>query len=552
MSRTAAVVFWDEERGREDRYDFSQLSLPEPIRHDFAKAFKSITGAYRATGRTQAWRNLRRFAMFLRKDPAGVDQTIADPNLLLHYKADLLESKVLRKTARSQYNFARQLVSWLVENAPRGPWRSAIVVRATSMMAGEVHNVRDNAISPSQLRRIAEYCKREVDRVIARFAARERAERGEEIAPADLGGIPVRKFKAVIAFEAQDVYTQRDFHRIHRGGLAAIRLRNVEPYRALTIRSALPYYLLLIISTCGNPMGIKDLGVDCIREHPTDPLKRRIVWDKPRARREQAYDVIANGTYSAVRCVNDLLRLTAPIRRLALPADARKLMITRVGHRARRISVQSLHNALTAFREEHSLPYFTFADLRKAAAVAVDQFAQSARTVKRLLQHRSTRTSRVYLQARRSVERRYEGVLRFQGQMVALAQTTSRRSVGVSGRAPYGTATGLGCRDPLSGIAPGSVKNQACLQWLRCCQCPNAIVTWDDPRIVARIIRAAQSLQEMRLIASRSADRTQHFESAFRPTLHVIENQILPKIPATVRARAEMFATSLPGVPFVE
>src|ERR1700748_3746069 len=95
MSRTAAVVFWDEERERELRYDFSQLELPEPIRRDFVKAFKSITGAYRAMGRTQAWHNLRRFTMFLRKDPAGIDQIIAHPDLLLRYKADLLESQVL-------------------------------------------------------------------------------------------------------------------------------------------------------------------------------------------------------------------------------------------------------------------------------------------------------------------------------------------------------------------------------------------------------------------------------------------------------------------------
>ena len=420
------------------------------------------------------------------------------------------------------------------------------------MMSREAQNVRDNMVTPKQLRLIAGYCKREIDQIVQRFSVRERAERGEELSRSELGGIPPYKFKELIAFEAQGLYTARDFNRIHRGGLAVVRMRRLEPFRALTVRSALPYYVLLILSTCGNPMGIKDLNIECVQPHPTDPLKCRITWNKYRARRQQAYDVMADGAYSAVRCVNDLLRLTAPIRKLAAPADARKLMITRSGHRAKRISHQSLHNALAAFRSEHLLPYFTFADLRKAAAVAIDQFAKSARQVRKVLQHRSGRTTQLYLQARRSVDRRYEGVLHFQGKMVALAQSSERTSRDSSRKQAYETVTGLNCRNPLLGTAPGSIKGQACLQWLQCCRCPNAIVIRDDPTIVARIIRAKQSLNEMRLAAAHSADATQHFEATLRPTLHIIESHILPQIAESVLMRAHGLAASLPSLPLLE
>jgi hypothetical protein len=139
-------------------------------------------------------------------------------------------------------------------------------------------------------------------------------------------------------------------------------IRQVERYRGITIRTALPYYLLILIQTCGNPQGIKDLKVDCLQPHPTDPLKRRIYWIKYRGQGEQAFDVLAEGRYSVARRVDDLLRLTRPIRSLASAGDARVLMIARTGKLAQRISVQAFHDVLHAFRTEHSLPPFAFAD----------------------------------------------------------------------------------------------------------------------------------------------------------------------------------------------
>jgi hypothetical protein len=96
------------------------------------------------------------------------------------------------------------------------------------------------------------------------------------------------------------------------------------------------------------------------------------------------------------------------------------------------------------------------------------------------------------------------------------------------------------------------VKGTLCLEWLECCRCPNAIIVYDDPAIVARIVRAAVSLQELAARAARSADLVRHFETVFRPTLHVIETQILPKIPKYVRAKADVIAKTLPDLPLME
>jgi hypothetical protein len=551
MTSPIHVVFWDADRGRDDRYDFARLGLPEETSRAFARAFEAITGGYRALGRKQAWRHLRRFARFLGREAMGVRDRLADPNLLIRYKEELLHSGVLRKTSLDHYNFARRLISWLIDNTEEGLWRSAILYRAPDMMSAESYLIRINAITPLQLRRITMECKREIAKIRRQLRVRERIEHGEHVPQTECDGISLHQLKELIALERQGIYSQRDLNRIHRGGLAR-RLRRAGPFRALTVRNAVPYYVLLLISTCGNPMGIKDIEIDCVRPHPTDPLKRRIVWDKYRAHQEQAYDTIGAGTYSPVRCIEDLLRLTAPIRKLAIPADTRKLMLTRHGNIAERISIQGMHKALREFRRAHGLPHFAFADLRRATAVAIDQFGKSGAAVRRVLQHRSPRTSRLYLQARSAIDRRYEGVLRFQGQMVSLARRTPNRPRSSRGKRPYQTVSGFSCSDPLSGIAPGSAKGHTCLQWLECCRCPNALVVRDDPGIVARIIRAAQTLNEMRAASCHSADATQHFDYAFRPTLQIIESEILPKVPAAVRARAQVLAMSLPALPLLE
>ena len=210
--------------------------------------------------------------------------------------------------------------------------------------------------------------------------------------------------------------------------------------------------------------------------------------------------------------MQDLLRLTTPLRHIAVPADVHKLMITRTGNRATRLCTQGMYNLLVAFREEHALPFFNFADLRKGAAAVIDQYTQSTKAVRKALQHRRTETSRLYLWSPHSIDRRYEGVLKFQGQMVTLAREQS---------APrQETVTGMKCLD--------------------------------DPVIVARIVRAAMSLKELAARATLSADLARHFETVFRPTLHVIETRILPKIPKGVREKAAVIAKTLPDLPLME
>lgn len=545
MSEKPQVMcFWDPVRGREDRYDFGSLHFPPRIREAFELAFRTQTGACRANSRRQVWFNLQYFAAFLREDPRGVRMALSEPRLLLNYRSAVLEQRILRRTSAVRFNLARRMIQWLIHNAADGPWRSVILIRGRSMVEPTPYVAKPTQVDATLVRRVASICKREIDRVIMDFECRERMDRGERVSSRELGGIRPQVLQELIAWETKGIYTRRALTGVHKTHLTLVGLQRVERFRALTTRTALPYYMLLMIQTCGNPSGIRDLEIDCLQPHPNDPLKRRLFWDKHRAAREQAYDVFAEGRYSAVRCVQDLLRLTAPLRKIAVPADARKLMITRISNRATRLCTQGMYYLLIAFCKEYSLPSFNFADMRKGAAAAIDQHTQSTKAVSKTLQHRHAETTRLYLRSPHSIDRRYERVLMFQGQMVTLARKSS---------APReATVTGLQCRDPLAGLVSGSVKGRLCLKWLECCRCPNAIVVYDDPAIVARIVRASVSLQELAARAAQSADLVRHFETVFRPTLHVIETQILPKIPKYVRAKADVIAKTLPDLPLME
>jgi hypothetical protein len=538
------VCFWDPVRGREDRYDFRSLRFPAKIREAFELAFRTLNGAIRANSRRQAWFNLLYFAAFLREDSRGVRVALSEPQLLLNYRAAVLRQKILRRTGAVRLNLARRMIDWLAHNVEDGPWRSVILLRGRSFVEPTPYIAKPTHVDAALVRRVASICKREIDQIINDFECRERLEHGQKVSSRELGGLSPQALRELIAWEGKGIYTKRALIGVHKHSLTQVGLQHTERFRSLTTRTALPYYLLLMIQTCGNPSGIRDLEIDCLQLHPNDPLRRRLFWDKYRASREQAFDVFAEGRYSAARCVQDLLRLTTPLRHIAVPADVHKLMITRTGNRATRLCTQGMYNLLVAFREEHALPFFNFADLRKGAAAVIDQYTQSTKAVRKALQHRRTETSRLYLWSPHSIDRRYEGVLKFQGQMVTLAREQS---------APrQETVTGMKCLDPRAGLVSGSVKGKLCLQWLECCRCPNAIIVYDDPVIVARIVRAAMSLKELAARATLSADLARHFETVFRPTLHVIETRILPKIPKGVREKAAVIAKTLPDLPLME
>lgn len=545
MSNSLLAAFYDHQRDRDDIYDFSVLQLPNEIAVELRSAFVDVTGHYRRTSRRQAWRSVRSFAGFL-AELTKANVSLLERRTLLGDYADYLRAReTLRKTDGSWFNFCYHLVSWLSENSAADLWREQIAVR--HHFGREQNSERRNELNPDQMSKIVNACKKEIRHWSEAFTVRSAVLTGRTIKDPRLSVEDVTKLRAILRHEAEGRWTQKDMAHVHWRGASGISFRRLAPFRELTIRAALPFYLLILIITAGNPMAIAELPLDCVEDHPTDPKSAILSWSKARASREQSDPFLRAGSFSVSKLVNHLTQMTHPVRHLADHVDRSLLFLVRSGRVARRISTQSWHNALREFRTEHQLPYFTFADMRPAGASLIARDKNDSSDATRKLQHLSAHTTKRYLMDRASNEQRFANLAKFQGQMITAAVAT------ISGKRKHQeTLLGMTCQDPLSGIAKGSKKGELCLMFIQCATCPHAIVIYDDPRYVARIVKAKEALESAKEQSVHTADASIRFAAIFQSTLTVIERDILPRVSADILAQAKILSLEFPPIPTVD
>jgi hypothetical protein len=102
---------------------------------------------------------------------------------------------------------------------------------------------------------------------------------------------------------------------------------------------------------------------------------------------------------------------------------------------------------------------------------------------------------------------------------------------------------GFGCRDPVSGTAPGTHRGELCTHFLGCFTCPNAIIT-PDPLTLARLLQARDHL--------RAATATIHpvrWQVFYAPQLHILEEDILTRFSSAELAAAEPLRAQLAPLP---
>lgn len=459
MNEEIIAIFWDPKRKREDKYDFGALNLQEDITRNLRDAFMDLTNHYRRTSRRQAWRSIIKFALFL-NHPAVRKSLAVRRTLLEDFAIWLRAQKNLLKTSGSHFNFIYRIVTWLVESLGTDPWCSQILTH--HHFGRESESARKNEVSKDDLMRIEAACKREMSEWREKFEVRNLIDQGLLVPSSLLSETQLKKLQALIRLENRGIWMQRQVAEIGWQGASGASFRRLAPYRELTLRSALPFYLYIVIATAGNPEAIADLQIDCIEDHPTDPANAILSWNKGRATKEQDLPFFRKGRHAIPTVVMDIIAMTKPIRALARSPDDTVLFITRKGAVSTRISTQGWHNALAEFREKHSLPFFSFVDMRSAVASLVKNIHGSRSTASRLLQHKELSTSTRYLNSRESLEHSYERVAEFQGLLVSGATSTIEESQRLAQKEE--TFFGTSCADPLQGIAPGSRKGVPCLE----------------------------------------------------------------------------------------
>jgi hypothetical protein len=161
--------------------------------------------------------------------------------------------------------------------------------------------------------------------------------------------------------------------------------------------------------------------------------------------------------------------------------------------------------------------------------------------VAKVLQHRNELTTRFYLRGDHVVQKKYERLNKFQGEMLQLAENPPIEN--------YTTVLGFECKSPLAGTAGNSKKGEPCLEFISCATCKNALIPVDDPHAIARVVRAREHLEKMEKSALLNHEDRERFDLVFRPVLNIITDEILGSVSRKILTEAHKLKSTMPELP---
>src|SRR5687768_16555687 len=98
--------FWNEQRGRKEAYDFSELGLYDESAEILRHSFKISTGGLRASSRRAHWSHVHHFARYLKEFRSPI-KAMRNSGLLANYRDYLLTIDPPLTNAKSNFNFIR-------------------------------------------------------------------------------------------------------------------------------------------------------------------------------------------------------------------------------------------------------------------------------------------------------------------------------------------------------------------------------------------------------------------------------------------------------------
>jgi hypothetical protein len=528
MSGKILAEFAGDERGDPlDTYDLGGLGLGRATAMTLKAAFEGITATYRRPSRRQAWRSLRKFAMFLRGKESPL-RAMKSKSILVEF-ADWLKLGLLQKTAGSHYNLVAMMYEWLADNdeANTVVWN---ISAPRGLFPREHESKRNNYLSMDSLRRILEASKAGILQVRHRLGEMRALAEGRTI-----GTLPIRDQDHIQRMRVAAMKGIVGKSKQYEAGftLAATPYRRLKRYLFLEQIDFVPNIIYIIMETQANPSGIFDLRIDCLADHAVDPLKKVITWDKFRSNEQKSSAVLTDGSFAVPNIVNELIEATAILRPLAGRHSDRIFITQRVGA-ANAASVQGLHNALAEFIEKFNLPDFNYVDLRNSGAKLLGNRGASIEQVQSMLQHESSATTGQYL---RTPERKALATKKLVSYMGTIVHQASlpRQS-----RDRYGTSQGYDCKDPISGVAPHSRPGNKCTNHLHCAVCPNSIAVLDSTKHVARMMSAMAALDSMlaeSMYSLNAAARYKHAYQASHEILRALVGRVSKKVLKAAKAR---------------
>jgi Phage integrase family len=498
--------------------DFRTLHLPRDVASALSEAFWHRIGAGPRQTILDHWARIRLFGRFNQDTQAVQGLTDLQGDILVRYVEWLNVQRTGRgtplgkATKAATFTSLHKLLQWLVRCRPgllgtitwpvnSFPWRN----RDTR---------RRGAISASQLRMILKACEgdiaqlrlmREQGRQLRQSSRAARATYND--APGALLDFIDDEFGGVLP---PTPILYRTHHHLYtylvkHGGVDVI-----EPYLYPNAYGLFPYYLAIVLHSAGNSQAIAALATDCLQPIPLLEDREMLVWEKPRASRVQRRSFRRSDPFEPPALVREILEWTSRLRS-NVPLRQQNclfLMKSRFGPTA--ATRLKFVRALRRFISAHALQPFTFSSIRPSVLTALYRSTGDLRAVKEMANHVSMSTTVGYVRGPEVAAQNGVRMAALQSAMLGHLELPANLAPSMLVNAPPIDAPTLGasvsmfgfsCKDPFSGVAPGTHRGSLCTNFLACLSCPNAVIPTDAPTL-ARLLHARDHL----LAAAASTD----------------------------------------------
>lgn len=527
---------------------FHELPVGQQLQESFYRAFKAQFGHLEPTTLKTNFSAVRIFCKYLLQTHPTDSLNKLLPNELHAFVSWLAKSGRKNSTSQSILNIVRSLLAYAARNDTGGVPNS-IDLNVVGFRREE--SSPGNVVSSETRARILEACRQEIEAGEGMLRkGREAIAEAQRGNPSGLGEILLS-----IVDLGHGRYVKKE--ELRKAAPKALKKMQVLGYRKvyshlfLTHEQLFPFYLAIVAETGGNPDAIHRVKRDCFISHPTKPDFVLFVWQKTRAHAEQFAGYSLKREWSAAGLVKKLKDLNENLIAHAKPKDQDRLFIGMSSLAAGRSCTQLLHVLLSEFIERHGLQKFTFRELRRT--IAEEEYLKNGdiEDARERLGHTRSTTTQGYLSSS-LIKRHHESkIVKYSGMLVANARALTR----VSDLAPVSegqqaqTLFGFSCKDPYSGLAPGSQKGRVCDKFYGCSTCPGSIVVLDDPKLVAKLICTAEHLrgEQKRAVAEGWGIR---FDNLYAPTLRILEEEILPLLATEMIAVAQ--GLIVPALPRLE
>lgn len=550
IKRQSKLILLDADGEELVTLDFGELDLCPGLRSGLMRALVACYGHNSVGMQRGVFTGIRVFADFLADMGWNMSQLLP-AETLPRFRDEMIDRSDVTVNAGVHLATISRLVQWCARNLSRFISRKAIL-KVPPLPRGKRSPRTPARVTPTDddVKAVLRCCYAAIDDIEERLALGHRllgggARSDEERDLADL-------LHRCLAIGNGTLPRRRDLPGLERGlqyrAADAGGMRKLTSMLWLTTQAVFVYYLAILIQTSGNPLAILELKVDCVRSHPLRDDLERLVWTKSRARREQLADFPRDKSRSAPALCRRLIELTAPLRHEA-PARERDRLFLAVRQNDRRVRALSggiIDLYAEQFQASQGLAPYQLREFRRSGAKAHHRATGDIVTAQRRLNHRSAVTTAKYTGLGDLADAHEKIIRGFQGEFVRLAMSPAGRPdaaarASKAAPAPADTLFGFECRDPYTGLAEGSRRGSLCQQFQQCATCAGAIVTLDDPKVVARLVATSHELARLHGRATREGWQAR-FLAVYEPTRKIVAEELLPAVAASVLEKAERLA----------